>query len=212
MPFPHTSPRSSVCSFHSVTDIIKRGRIGFGAPSLRIDSKTRSLYAFFISENPAYPALIRITVCNQTGCECIVCASNPSLMTGCVFMAHEFHEFSCKRAQPKMSRKGAFYMNVCARRAQRPSLLGLCRAAAKGAFYMNQFAQTPGKWLGRAVSPNVAHSPGQRPGGTLTAIDTFGIFASAQKCHAPKARNPLKHAMPRGVCNMPQFIQTKCRR
>ena len=31
---------------------------------------------------PFNPALIRITVCNQTGCECIVCTSNPSLMTG----------------------------------------------------------------------------------------------------------------------------------
>ena len=45
--------------------------------------------------------------------------------------------------------------------------------------------------LWRAESPNVAHSPGQRPGETLAAINTFGIFALAQKCHAPKARNQL---------------------
>ena len=31
---------------------------------------------------PFNPALIRITVCIQTGCECMVCISNPSLMTG----------------------------------------------------------------------------------------------------------------------------------
>ena len=31
---------------------------------------------------PFNPALIRITTCNQTGCECMVCTSNPSLMTG----------------------------------------------------------------------------------------------------------------------------------
>ena len=37
---------------------------------------------------------------------------------------------------------------------------------------------------GRAVSPIVAHSPGQRPGWTYAAINTFGIFASTQKCHA----------------------------
>ena len=53
--------------------------------------------------------------------------------------------------------------------------------------------------VGRAVSPIVAHSPGQRPGGTLTAIDTFGIFAPAQKCHAPKARNPLMPLTPNGA-------------
>ena len=33
-------------------------------------------------EKPVNPALIRITACNQTGCECMVCTSNPSLMTG----------------------------------------------------------------------------------------------------------------------------------
>ena len=47
--------------------------------------------------------------------------------------------------------------------------------------------------MGRAESPNVAHSPGQRPGETHTAINTFGIFVpTAQKCHAPQARNPLQ--------------------
>ena len=29
-----------------------------------------------------------------------------------------------------------------------------------------RLCKTPSKWLGRAVSPNVAHSPGQRPGET----------------------------------------------
>ncbi|MFW5568202.1 MAG: hypothetical protein ACOCNS_06905, partial [Bacteroidales bacterium] len=38
-------------------------------------------------------------------------------------------------------------------------------------------------------SPIVAHSPGQRPGWSYSAINTFGIFALAQKCHAPRARN-----------------------
>ena len=41
-----------------------------------------SIYAFFIPEKTVNPALIRITACNQTGCECIVCVSNPSLMMG----------------------------------------------------------------------------------------------------------------------------------
>ena len=45
--------------------------------------------------------------------------------------------------------------------------------------------------LWRAASPIVAHSPGQRPGEAYFAINTFGIFApAAQKCHAPRARNP----------------------
>ena len=35
-------------------------------------------------EKPFNPSLIRTTVCNQTGCECIVCTSNPSLMK-CLF-------------------------------------------------------------------------------------------------------------------------------
>ena len=43
--------------------------------------------------------------------------------------------------------------------------------------------------LWRAESPIVAHSPGQRPGWSYSAINTFGIFALAQKCHAPRARN-----------------------
>ena len=30
----------------------------------------------------------------------------------------------------------------------------------------DSLCKTPGKWFGRAVSPNVAHSPGQRPGET----------------------------------------------
>ena len=44
-------------------------------------SLARALRNYF-PEKPVNPALIRITACNQTGCECIVCTSNPSLMTG----------------------------------------------------------------------------------------------------------------------------------
>ena len=111
-------------------------------------SFARALRIIF-PEKPVNPALIRITACNQTGCECIVCASNPSLMTGCVFMAHEFHEFSCKRAQPKMSRKGAFYID------QWVECTVFTVLAAQ---------------VGRAASPIVAHSPGQRPGGDVALI------------------------------------------
>ena len=42
---------------------------------------SRALRIIF-PEKPVNPALIRITACNQTGCECIVCTSNPSLVTG----------------------------------------------------------------------------------------------------------------------------------
>ena len=42
---------------------------------------SRALRIIF-PEKPFNPALIRINVCIQTGCECIVCTSNPSLMTG----------------------------------------------------------------------------------------------------------------------------------
>ena len=41
----------------------------------------RALRNYF-PEKTVNPALIRITACNQTGCECMVCTSNPSLMTG----------------------------------------------------------------------------------------------------------------------------------
>ena len=36
----------------------------------------------FLPEKPFNPAPIRITICNHTGCECMVCISNPSLMKG----------------------------------------------------------------------------------------------------------------------------------
>ena len=42
---------------------------------------SRALRNYF-PEKPVNPALFRITACNQTGCECMVCTSNPSLMTG----------------------------------------------------------------------------------------------------------------------------------
>ena len=55
-------------------------------------------------------------------------------------------------------------------------------------------------------SPVVANSPGQRPGETKAAIDTIGIFApTAQKCHAPKARNPLMPLTPHGA--LPLIMQ-----
>ena len=44
-------------------------------------SLARALRDYF-PEKPVNPALIRITACNQTGCECMVCTSNPSLMKG----------------------------------------------------------------------------------------------------------------------------------
>ena len=43
---------------------------------------SRARYAIISPKKPVNPALIRITACNQTGCECMVCTSNPSLMTG----------------------------------------------------------------------------------------------------------------------------------
>ena len=50
----------------------ERTEIYFLARALRI----------IFPEKPFNPALIRTTACNQTGCECIVCTSNPSLMMG----------------------------------------------------------------------------------------------------------------------------------
>ena len=44
------------------------------------------------------------------------------------------------------------------------NLFELCRAQPKVHIYYERLCKTPGKWLWRAVSPNVAHSPGQRPG------------------------------------------------
>ena len=44
-------------------------------------NNTRALRIIF-PEKPFNPALIRITTCKQTVCECIVGISNPSLMTG----------------------------------------------------------------------------------------------------------------------------------
>ena len=51
---------------------MEKAEICFLARALRI----------YFPVKPVNPALIRITVCNQTGCECMVCTSNPSLMTG----------------------------------------------------------------------------------------------------------------------------------
>ena len=50
---------------------------------------SRALRIIFL-EKPFNPALIRTTYCNQTGCECIVCTSNPSLMKGCVLSCNRF--------------------------------------------------------------------------------------------------------------------------
>ena len=54
---------------------------GCGSERTEICFLARALRNFF-PERPFNPALIRITVCNQTGCEYIVCTSNPSLMKG----------------------------------------------------------------------------------------------------------------------------------
>ena len=43
--------------------------------------RARALRIIF-PEKTVNSALIRVTVCNQTGCECMVCTSNPSLMQG----------------------------------------------------------------------------------------------------------------------------------
>ena len=67
-----------------------------------------SIYVFFYPEKPVNPALICITACNQTVCECIVCVSNPSLMMGLCKASEEAKlawampspsQFSCKRVQ-----------------------------------------------------------------------------------------------------------------
>mgnify|MGYP003559356412 CR=1 FL=1 len=50
----------------------ERTEICFLARALRI----------IFPEKPFNPALIHIAACNQTGCECMVCTSNPSLMKG----------------------------------------------------------------------------------------------------------------------------------
>ena len=54
---------------------------GCGSERTEICFLARALRNFF-PEKPFNPALIRTTACNQTGCECIVCTSNPSLMKG----------------------------------------------------------------------------------------------------------------------------------
>ena len=51
---------------------MEKAEICFLARALRI----------YFPVKPFNPALIRINVCIQTGCECMVCTSNPSLMTG----------------------------------------------------------------------------------------------------------------------------------
>ena len=58
----------------------ERTEICFLARALRI----------IFPEKPFNPALIHIAACNQTGCECIVCTSNPSLMKGCVLSCNRF--------------------------------------------------------------------------------------------------------------------------
>ena len=72
---------------------------GCGSERTEICLHARALRIIF-PEKPFNPALIRITACNQTGCECIVCTSNPSLMKG----------LSC----PEI---GLYTCNVCAWKA-----------------------------------------------------------------------------------------------
>ena len=57
---------------------------GRGSEKAEICFIARALRINF-PEKPFNPALIRITDCNQTGCACMVCTSNPSLMTGFSF-------------------------------------------------------------------------------------------------------------------------------
>ena len=52
------------------------------APWKRLKYVSSRALRIYFPVKPFNPALIRITVCNQTGCECMVCTSNPSLMTG----------------------------------------------------------------------------------------------------------------------------------
>ncbi len=68
---PFVQIGSFTCTFGGA---LKRTEICFLARALRIN----------FPEKPFNPALTRITVCNQTSCECMVCTSNPSLMKGCV--------------------------------------------------------------------------------------------------------------------------------
>ena len=60
------------CMYMSVCRALEKAEICFLARALRINFPVK----------PFNPALIRITVCIQTGCACMVCTSNPSLMTG----------------------------------------------------------------------------------------------------------------------------------
>ena len=54
----------------------------------------------------------------------------------------------------------------CRASERRAELVQAMPSAAEGAYLYERLCKTPGKWLGRAVSPNVAHSPGQRLGKT----------------------------------------------
>ena len=74
---PSRHKRSYTCTF------------GCGSERTEICLHARALRIIF-PEKPFNPALIRITACNQTGCECIVCTSNPSLMKGCVLSCNRF--------------------------------------------------------------------------------------------------------------------------
>ena len=66
---PSRHKRSYTCTF------------GCGSERTEICFLARAFRIIFL-EKPFNPALIRTTACNQTGCECIVCTSNPSLMKG----------------------------------------------------------------------------------------------------------------------------------
>ena len=74
---PSRHKRSYTCTFGCGSE---RTEICFLARALRI----------IFPEKPFNPALIHIAACNQTGCKCIVCTSNPSLMKGCVLSCNRF--------------------------------------------------------------------------------------------------------------------------
>ena len=91
--------------------------------------------------------------------------TNPSLVTGLRCKLYTRNPFEYRRLCELVLGWRFFRGNKCVTRA-RGNICQPFPRRGQRCIYMNQFAQTPGKWLGRSVSPNVAHSPGQRPGKT----------------------------------------------
>ena len=106
---------------------MEKAEICFLARALRI----------YFPVKPFNPALIRITACNQTGCECMVCTSIPSLMTGLscpdigsytrTFLDLFFEIFGCARQYEQ-----ALFLDIfgCARQYEQalfPDIFGCAR-------------------------------------------------------------------------------------